>query len=94
MSNKSTQSCIFNPYRALSLLALALFVKDVPRRLQTERPKFGLPTSPAYRRFIVAILIFSLATRPMHFCFGVLAKSESRWPWRQCLWQGLLQRCI
>jgi MFS family permease len=45
---------------ALCIAVLALFVKDPARPPSSERPSFGLPASPAYRRFLLATLIFTL----------------------------------
>jgi hypothetical protein len=45
---------------ALCIAVLALFVKDATRPPSSERPSFGLPASPAYRRFLLATLIFTL----------------------------------
>lgn len=46
----------------LCLLVLGLFVNDVTRKPSVETPAPGLPPSPAYRRFLIAILIFTLGS--------------------------------
>jgi MFS family permease len=45
---------------ALCLTVLGMFVKDFTRSRSFERPRLGLPASPVYRRFLVAIAIFTL----------------------------------
>jgi MFS family permease len=45
---------------ALCLSVLGVFVKSVGRSPSLERPRPGLPASPAYRRFLLAISIFTL----------------------------------
>jgi MFS family permease len=46
---------------AVCIVVLALFVSDVTRQPSMEPPDFGLAPSPAYRRFLIAVLVFSLA---------------------------------
>ncbi len=45
---------------ALCIGVLAAFVKNTARPPSSERPSLGLPASPAYRRFLIATLIFTL----------------------------------
>ncbi len=47
---------------ALALLVLALFVNDVDSKRQLDAPAFGLPPSRLYRRFLAAVLIFTLGS--------------------------------
>lgn len=45
---------------ALCLTVLGVFVKDVVRPHTPERLRLGLPASPTYRRFLVAMAVFTL----------------------------------
>jgi MFS family permease len=45
---------------ALCLTVLGFFVKDIARPPSLERPRLGLHASPVYRRFLLAIAIFTL----------------------------------
>jgi len=45
---------------ALCLIVLGFFVKNVARAPSVEHLRLGLPVSPAYRRFLLAIAIFTL----------------------------------
>jgi MFS family permease len=47
---------------ALCLLVLALFVKDVACKPSVETPAFGLRSSPLYRRFLLAMFVFTLGS--------------------------------
>jgi MFS family permease len=47
---------------ASALLVLGLFVNDVARRPSVDAPALGLPPSAAYRRFLIAVLVFTLGS--------------------------------
>ncbi len=47
---------------ASALLVLGLLVNDVTRKPSVEPPALGVPPSPQYRRFLFAILVFTLGS--------------------------------
>jgi MFS family permease len=47
---------------ALCLLVLGLFVSDIARKPSVDTPALGLVPSPIYRRFLIAILVFTLGS--------------------------------